>query len=210
MDGITQTRKIPLSVNRLKPTQVYMSLEKYDGDEVVRVIKFPTVTEPDEPTFVRINDVDFKDGTIEVKLMSTLLSNAKPTHKGFIGIAFRINEENTRFECIYLRPANSRSPNQVQRNHSTQYFSYPDFKFDRLRKDAPEMYESYADMGLNEWIRVRIKVKGNKAKLYLNKSRQPCLIINDLKHGDNASGAIGLFVDNGTEGYFKDIKIFND
>jgi hypothetical protein len=31
--------------------------------------------------------------------------------------------------------------------------------------------------------------------------------VNDLKLGDNVSGAIGLWVDIGTEGYFKDIKI---
>jgi hypothetical protein len=33
------------------------------------------------------------------------------------------------------------------------------------------------------------------------------LIVNDLKHGANASGAIALWVDVGTEGYFKDLKI---
>jgi hypothetical protein len=30
---------------------------------------------------------------------------------------------------------------------------------------------------------------------------------NDLKHGAAATGAIGLFVDVGTEGYFRDVKI---
>jgi hypothetical protein len=33
------------------------------------------------------------------------------------------------------------------------------------------------------------------------------LIVNDLKHGANAAGAIGLFVDIGTEGYFKDLVV---
>ena len=38
-------------------------------------------------------------------------------------------------------------------------------------------------------------------------SPQPVLIVNDLKHGENASGAIGLWVDVGTEGYFADLKV---
>jgi hypothetical protein len=76
-----------------------------------------------------------------------------------------------------------------------------------LRKENPEMYESYADMGLNEWIKLKIVVKGNQAKLFLNNNKQPSIIINDLKHGADASGAIGFFVDVGTEGYFRNLKI---
>ena len=95
----------------------------------------------------------------------------------------------------------------MRRNHSIQYFSYPDYGFDRLRKEAEGVYESYADMGLNEWITMRIEVKGKQAKLFLNDNKQPSLIVNDLKLGDNVSGGIGLWVDGGTEGYFKDLKI---
>jgi hypothetical protein len=96
---------------------------------------------------------------------------------------------------------------QVRRNHSIQYFSYPDFKFDRLRKEAPEKYESYADMGLNEWIKLRIEVSGNKARLFINDNKQPSLIVNDLKLGDKSPGTIGLWVETGTEGFFRDLKI---
>lgn len=69
------------------------------------------------------------------------------------------------------------------------------------------MYESYSDMGLNEWIKIRIEVKGKQAKLFLNDNKQPSLVVNDLKMGADASGALGLFVDVGTEGYFRDLKI---
>ena len=54
---------------------------------------------------------------------------------------------------------------------------------------------------------MRIVVKGAQAKLFLNENKQPSLIVNDLKHGADASGAIGLWVDVGTEGYFSDVKI---
>lgn len=128
-------------------------------------------------------------------------------HNRFIGVAFRSNADNSKFECIYIRPTNGRADDQMRRNHSIQYFSFPDFKFPRLRKEAPEMYESYADMGLNEWIKIKIVVKGKQVKLFLNDNQQPSLVVNDLKLGENNSGALGLFVDVGTEGYFRDLKV---
>jgi hypothetical protein len=140
-------------------------------------------------------------------LLSRLLPTADPNARGFIGLAFRINKDNSRFEAIYIRPTNGRAEDQLRRNHSTQYFSYPDYKFDRLRKEAEGKYESYADMGLNEWIKMKIVVKNAQAKLYLNDNPQPVLIVNDLKLGATNSGAIGLFVDGGTDAFFRDIKV---
>lgn len=198
---------IKLEANSLVANQVSMSFEKLDGKNVVKVLKDSTVKEVDEATFVRIKDLDFKDGMIEVKVLSRLAKNASPMARGFIGVAYRINDDNSKFECMYIRPTNGRADDQVRRNHSIQYFTFPDFKFPRLRKEAPEKYESYADMGLNEWITIKIVVKGKKAILFLNDNKQPSLVVNDLTLGENTSGALGLFVDVGTEGYFADLKI---
>lgn len=49
--------------------------------------------------------------------------------------------------------------------------------------------------------------KRSGAKLFINNGAQPALVVNDLKHGADLSGAIGLFVDQGTEGYFTKLKI---
>src|SRR5262245_33183412 len=201
---------IKLEKNNLVANKVYMSLEKLNGKEVVKVSKDSTVKEADQPTFVKIKGIDFSNGTIEVKVLSRLLKNAPEFARGFIGIAFHINEQNSKFEGIYLRPTNGRVEDQLRRNHSIQYFSYPDYKFDRLRKEAEGVYESYADMGLDEWITMRIEVKGKKAKLFLNENKQPSLIVNDLKLGENISGGIGLWVETGTEGYFSDLKIHKE
>ena len=54
---------------------------------------------------------------------------------------------------------------------------------------------------------MRIEVKGAQAKLFINNTTQPSLIVNDLKHGAEASGGIALWVDVGTEGYFSDLKV---
>ena len=192
----------------LKPVQVNMSITNIDGKKAVRVSRDTAIQGSDIPTFVRLNNTDhFSNGTIEVMLLSRLLPTADATARGFIGVAFRINSDNSRFECIYLRPTNGRADDQLRRNHSTQYFSYPDYKFDRLRKESEGKYESYADMGLNEWIKMKIVIKNAQAKLYLNDNPQPVLVVNDLKLGADNSGAIGLWVDSGTDAFFRDIQV---
>jgi len=201
------SQTIKFDKSNLEPVHVSMSIEKFMGKEALKVIKDPNVNEVDEPTFVKIKGVDFQNGTIEVKMLSRLLDNAPEFARGFIGIAFRINDSNSKYESIYIRPTNGRAEDQVRRNHSIQYYSYPDYKFNRLRKEAPEKYESYADMALNEWINMRIVVNGQQTKLYLNNNKEPSLVVNDLKMGADASGAIGLWVEVGTEGFFSDLKI---
>ncbi|PZU05416.1 MAG: hypothetical protein DI622_19085, partial [Chryseobacterium sp.] len=192
-----------LDGSNLLPHKVYMQIVNLKGEKVVRVVKDRAVKEADEPTFVKIKNANFKNGSIEVEVLSQLLPTAAPTDRGFIGLAFRIDDMNSKFESIYVRPTNSRAEDQVRRNHSIQYFSFPDYKYERLRKESPEKYESYADMGLNEWIKMKIEIQGTQAKLFLNKNKYPCLIVNDLKHGPDATGAVGLFVDVGTDGYFR-------
>ncbi len=205
--SFSQTRLIKWQKEKLLPNKVYMWLERIKGKEAVRVVKDSTIKEVDEPTFVRIADSDFTNGIIEVNVLSRLLKNAPELARGFIGIAFRINTQNTAFEGMYIRPTNGRAESQLRRNRATQYFSFPDFKFDRLRKEAPGEYESYTDLTLNAWIHLRIEVNGKQAKLYVNHSQQPVLVVNDLKLGADASGAIGLWVDVGTEGFFSDLKV---
>ena len=192
----------------LEPVMVNMSITNIDGKKALRIVRDTATQGANLPTFARLTNTDnFSNGSIEVTLLSRLLPTADGNARGFIGLAFRINKDNSRFESIYIRPTNGRAEDQLRRNHSTQYFSYPDYKFDRLRKEAEGKYESYADMGLNEWIKMKIVVKGAQAKLYLNDHPQPVLIVNDLKLGADNSGAIGLWVEGGTDAYFRDIKV---
>ena len=201
------SQAIKLDKSSVEPVHVYMSIETLTGKEVVRVIKDSAVKDNDAPSYAKIKGVEFKDGTIELKVLSRLLPNAPESARGFIGVGFRINDSNSRFEGIYIRPTNGRADDQLRRNHATQYFSFPDYSFDRLRKESPGVYESYSDMGLNEWIKLKITVKGVQAKLFINDNMQPALIVNDLKLGANASGGVGLWVDVGTEGFFSDVKM---
>jgi hypothetical protein len=196
---------IPLP--EFKAVMTESKVSELDGHKAIRVTKDQSVTKDDEPTFAKVTGSDFKNGTIEAKVFSKLLPDAPDHARGFIGIAFRIDEKNSKFECIYLRPTNGRADDQIRRNRSIQYFSFPDYKFDRTRKETPAKYETYADMGLGEWIDMKIVVKAEKATLFLNGGTQPALIVSDLKHGAETRGAIGLWVDVETEGFFKDVKI---
>lgn len=207
MANCLYAQKVPLNAAKLVASKVHLSDEKWGGKKVLKVTADTTIKTFDEPTFAKIKDSIFENGVIEVKVLSRLVHNAPDWARGFIGIAFRIDENNTQFESFYIRPTNGRVEDQIRRNHSIQYFAFPHYKFDRLRKESPEKYESYADMGLNEWISIKIVVEGSKASLFLHNNKQPSLMVNDLKLGENNSGAIGLWVGNWTEGYFKDLKI---
>jgi hypothetical protein len=59
------------------------------------------------------------------------------------------------------------------------------------------------------WTRTRIKidVRGERARLYVYGQEQPTLIVNDLKFGPNASGAIALWLDRGTVAHFRNLIV---
>ena len=195
------------SLNHLKLNKVVAIPATYQGHKAVQVKLASGVESGDKPTFAIVQGTDFHDGEIAVNLVGKLGSGAPPDARGFAGVAFRINDDASKFEAFYLRPANGRADDQVRRNHSTQYFSFPDYPFPRLRKEYPEKYESYVDLVLGEWTKVRIEVDGDKARLYVHGGEQPVLLVNDLKHGGKAHGCIGLWVDVGTEAYFSNLRI---
>lgn len=193
------------------------SVVQLDGKEVIKVerdldaLPFDRdnlIATVDEPTYIKLKGQNIENGVVEVKVMSKIQSNTPFTaSQGFIGLAFRINEGNTAYESIYLRPRVGRSESQLARNHTVQYYAYPDYKFDKLRQEEYKgQYETYANIGLNEWITMRIEFSEKTAKLYLNDQKSPAFIVNEML-GNSNSGSIALWVDIGTEGYFKDLKV---
>ena len=201
----TEKQSVALAGNKnLQAVNVKFSEANYQG---VESIKGMDIGENSEVKFVKINDLDFKDGVIEIEIAGRPVEGAFQGARGFVGIAFRINEDNSKFECFYLRPTNGRADDQVRRNHSAQYISFPGYPWYKLRKETPEKYEAYVDLVPGEWTKVKIEVKGDKARLYVHGNEQPTLIVNDLKLGPDASGKIGLWIGPGTEAYFANLKI---
>ena len=161
----------------------------------------------DEPTYAKLINLDFENGVIEVKMLSQIQDPSPfQSAQGFIGVAFRISGNDSAFESIYLRPKVGKSDNQSARNHTVQYYAYPEYKFDKLRKEAPGMYETTAPVNINEWITMRIEVNGQKAYMYINDTKYSSFVVDKMK-GKTTHGSIALWVDIGTIGYFKDLKV---
>jgi hypothetical protein len=210
--AFAQRNDITLSLNdaaQVQPRNVTVSAVSYRGSDALEVRLTGPYRGPDMDTFAFIPGLDFRDGTIEVDVAGALLPGAPPDARGFIGVAFRIDAQGGSFACesFYIRPTNGRAEDQVRRNRSTQYFSYPGYDFDRLRREAPGQYESYADLVPGEWTHLRIEVSGATARFYVGAATQPTLIVRDLKRGADAHGTVGLFVGNGTDGHFRNLSI---
>jgi hypothetical protein len=175
----------------------------FKGRSAVKVLANPDAN--NAASYAVIKDAKFLNGTIEVDLAGQPASGSFEGARGFVGIAFRLQDDG-KYEYIYLRPTNGRADDQVRRNHSTQYSAHPDFSFADSRKEAPEKYESYVDLEPGVWTKYRIEIDGRKARLYVHGAQQPCLIVNDLKH-DPREGGVALWVGPGTEAYFSNLKI---
>jgi hypothetical protein len=197
---------VPLAAqtaDRLVAKNASIAQTTYQGRTAIQVIANRDAA--NATSYALLKDVTFGDGAIEVDLAGRPAAGAFADARGFIGIAFRIQPDG-RYEYIYVRPTNGRADDQVRRNHSTQYSSYPDFDFARSRKEAPEKYESYVDLEPGAWTKYKIEVDGRKARLYVHGAEQPCLIVNDLKL-DARTGGVALWVGPGTEGYFSNLKV---
>ena len=209
--AFAQGKAITLSLNdaaQVQPHNVIVTAVSYRGSDALEVRLTGPYRGPDTDTFAFVPGLDFHDGTIEVDVAGTPLPSALPGARGFVGVAFRIDAQGS-FACesFYIRPTNGRAEDQVRRNHSTQYFSYPGYDFDRLRREAPGQYESYADVVPGEWTHLRIEVSGATARFYVGGAAQPALIVRDLKRGPDAHGTVGLFVGVGADGHFRNLSV---
>ncbi|MGA0198326.1 MAG: hypothetical protein ACO3NK_04230, partial [Prochlorotrichaceae cyanobacterium] len=205
--ALTYPLTIPEHLSSFETLDVVAQPTSYLDRDALQVELAPGATGGDRNTLVLIPGFEFHDGWIEVDIASTLQAGAPVLAKGFVGVAFRVEPNGDQFEAFYLRPVNARSQNQLNRNHTLQYFSYPDYDFNRLREEAPGAYESYADMTLGDWVSLKILVNGDQAGLYVNGAEQPALLVNDLKLGPTAQGTIALWVDVGTRAYFSNLRV---
>ena len=141
----------------VKARNVTVKAVRYRDSDALEVRQTGPYRGFDTDTFAFVPGLDFHDGTIEVDVAGSSLADAPANARGFIGVAFRIDEQGGTFGCegLYIRPSNGRASDQLRRNRSTQYFSYPGYDFDRLRREAPGQYESYVDLEVGEWTHLR-------------------------------------------------------
>jgi hypothetical protein len=176
---------------------------EYLGRKAVRLTK-----DTQKDGFALLRGTDFQDGAIEADIALKITTPPGVRMPGFVGIAFRARPDASRYELFYLRPGNARSDDQAMRNHSVQYTSEPDFDWYKLRRGWPWVYEAYADLQPETWTKVRIEVIGRAAKLYLNGSENPSLVVDGLK-GQDLRGGVALWGFQGEEAYFSNVRITN-
>jgi hypothetical protein len=197
---------LPLdSLSGLELVDAKAEVVNYRGRPAVHLIPLPNQPK-DYSMLAIVSGTDFTDGTIEIDVAGSPRKDADPADRGFIGVAFRAQKRGELAEYFYLRPTNGRSDDQLRRNHSVQYVSTPDFPWERLRKESPGVYESYADLEAGVWTKMRIAVSGTKAQLYVNGTGQPCLMVNDLKLGET-HGQIMLWAYGTTDAYFSNLTV---
>lgn len=196
--------RIGLEHGRIRAIGVEAAQTIYKGRAALRAIAQESVSGPDR--LVMLDTPSFGEGVIEAWISGAPMARASATARGFVGLAFRAQDETT-LEAIYLRPTNGRAEDQLRRNHSVQYVSHPAYPWERLRAETPGKYETYVDLEPGKWTQVRIVVAGTYARLYVDGAEQPTLIVDDLKHGASAKGAVALWIGPGTEAHFSEVKV---
>ncbi|NWG45024.1 MAG: hypothetical protein HXY25_00555 [Alphaproteobacteria bacterium] len=189
----------------LTARNVALSTAEHRGVSALRVVEAGERSEGEDKLAIVLPD-GFRDGTIEVMLAGDRVEGAPEGARGFVGLAFRVQPDGSAFEAIYLRPYNGRSEDQLQRNHSIQYISYPAAGWRTLREETPGKYESYVDLEPGAWTRLRIEVAGTTARAYVGEASQPALIVRDLRMG-TAEGGVALWIGPGTLAHFRDLSI---
>ena len=175
-----------------------------DGTVQVRKID---KQQPDENTYLKAKHTHFHNGIIEVDVCGRLLPDAPDYARGFIGIVFRVNESDSEFECFYIRPTNGKDcADPIRKAHGCQYFSYPGYTFSYFREYGIAEYEGpVATIALNEWSHIRAEIQDDRGLFFAD--GQKVLEVNGFKHGPESRGSVGLYVDIGTDGLFRNLSI---
>ncbi len=203
-----QARQYPLeSAAGLRLHNVVAQAATHKGRKGVRVVASGPA---DVELLASIDGATFSNGVIEAEIAGAPAPGVGEGARGFVGIAFRLQGDNRTYDAFYLRPTNGRAEDQERRNHATQYISHPDWTWARLRRETPSRYESYVDLVPDEWTKVRIEIRGTRARLYVHDQPHPALIVNDVKTGANGSGGVALWIGPGTVAYFRNLSVTTD
>ena len=146
-----------------------------------------------------INDLEFSNGTIELDIKGKDVRG-----RSFVGIAFH-GKDDAAFDGVYFRPFNFRS--EEKKSNAVQYISMPDHDWFALRKAFPGKYEDEIDPAPDpeSWFHVKVVVDYPSVRAYVNGSAEPSLEVKQIS--ESREGKIGLWVGNGSDGWFKNVTI---
>lgn len=194
---------VPLSPRSLTVFGAEARTERYRGRSAVRL----TAPEPAGGALAVVNGTRFGDGAVEVLLAGDITPGAHPDARGFVGLAFRTSADPSRYEAFYVRMRNGRAEDQIRRNRTVQYIAMPDHPWQKLRAETPGKYESYVDVEPGVWTRVRVEVRGGRARLHVGGSPQPVLVVDRLIADEDGPSPVALWVGPMTDARFADLRI---
>ena len=148
-----------------------------------------------------IDGTQFSEGTIEVDVRGKDVFQ-----QSFLGLAFHGQDDRT-YESVYLRPFNFRATDPARHQHAVQYMTLPDFDWPRLREQFPEEFENPVSASLSptDWVTLRVVVAGQKVQIFAGADKNPALEVRKL--GTLAGGTVGLWLGNGSDGDFANLRI---
>src|SRR6185312_3110478 len=159
------------------------------------------------PTYA-IVPVPFSAGTLEVDVAAELTGRGAPEARGFVGVSFHVDEAAETYEAVYLRMTNGRlnrpMPPAPRIDRAVQYVAHPGFHYAVSRERYPGRYEKGADIGLGLWHRLRLEVERSRLRAMVD--GREVLAVDDLRYAGR-EGPIGLWIDDGTRGYFRRLRI---
>lgn len=159
------------------------------------------------PSFAIVHR-DFTDGIIEAAIGAELTGKGAPDDRGFAGLSFHIGPDFETHETVYLRMTNGRlnvpPPPSPRIDRAIQYVAHPDFHFDVSRDAFPGRYEKGADIAIGRWHRLRLEVQGTHLRALVDGVE--VLTVDDL-HYAGRRGPVGLFVGDGSRGFFTDLGV---
>ena len=148
-----------------------------------------------------ITGVELSEGTIELEI-----KGKNEQGRSFVGIAFH-GQDNRVFDAVYLRPFNFQAAEPERRSHSIQYVSMPGHDWSELRKSHPGKYEFAITPAPDpdSWVKLKLVVKSKKVAAFVNGADAPALTVELLN--DRLKGKVGLWVGNGSDGWFRNLKV---
>ena len=159
------------------------------------------------PSFAIVHR-DFTDGIIEAAIGAELTGKGAPDDRGFAGLSFHIGPDFETHETVYLRMTNGRlnvpPPPSPRIDRAIQYVAHPDFHFDVSRDAFPGRYEKGVDIAIGRWHRLRLEVRGTHLRGLVDGDE--VLTVDDL-HYAGRRGPVGLFVGDGSRGFFTDLGV---
>ncbi|UCC43536.1 MAG: SMP-30/gluconolactonase/LRE family protein [Candidatus Zixiibacteriota bacterium] len=142
-----------------------------------------------------LEDVEFEDGVIEVDI-------AVDGSRSYPGIVFRKTSPGD-YERFYVRPHRAGLyPDALQ--YTPVFNGIAGWQL--YNGDGST---AGVELPIDQWVHLRMEIKGTQARLYIDESEEPALEIYELQHG-LSKGAIGLLGPRDATAYFSNFSYMPD